>query len=331
MDETEIAPFDCFSEHAEEIIRARYDPRFRTRAHIWPDTGRTLENEREKETLLARVNGVVAGRAILEALSYPLAEIVNLEVAPQFRGRGIASRIVAEAARQAAGMGFLAIHLQTDLDNIAAHHLYARHGFLPATKGQMIRLVRFLNYPMLSQFLSDHPLAMFRSRTSGLSEKPSCELSWTNFTGDDNLAIGLSGGSCQADSDGFGPGVSSCELRIGGNHLNVSLAGPREVNRREVFTAKIAVENRGNVPIDGACRLLLNQGFTPADSHRGGCKFQVGPGASEMVELPVKLAEGFTDELLVKTGSYPSVSVAAEVFVRESVLWLSWPLKLGNA
>jgi len=155
---------DVFARHGEEVLRARYWPGVADRGFEWPATGVTLDNFREKEVIVARVGGVVVGRAILDAVFYPLAELENLEVAPAYRGQGVGSAIVRQAVNAAARAGFLAIHAQTFKDNIPAHRLYTHHGFLAATRGEMLRVWKFLNLPALSQFLYDHPLACSRVR-----------------------------------------------------------------------------------------------------------------------------------------------------------------------
>ena len=74
------------STHGEELIRARYGAEVANHGFEWPQTGVTRDNFRDT-VIVSRVDGVVAGRAILDAAFYPLAELENLEVSPPFRGR----------------------------------------------------------------------------------------------------------------------------------------------------------------------------------------------------------------------------------------------------
>ena len=103
-----------FAQHAEELLRSRYWSGMADRGFKWPATGVTVEDFRDKEVIVARVDGVVVGRAILDAVFYPLAELENLEVAPAHRGRGVGSAIVRYALETAARAGFLAFASSTN-------------------------------------------------------------------------------------------------------------------------------------------------------------------------------------------------------------------------
>ncbi len=145
-DNVEVSFRDRFSTHGEELVRSRIGKGMTESPLTWPNVAPDFDNSRNEQTLVVKVDGVVAGRAVLGAVTYPFAELENLEVMPAFRRRGLASRLVAEAVTRASEMGFLAVHLQTFLNERPAHALYAGHGFLPATQGEMLRMVRFLNY-----------------------------------------------------------------------------------------------------------------------------------------------------------------------------------------
>jgi len=211
---------DEFSRHGEELLVARYGPGVADRGFTWPARGVTAQNYRDTEGIVARVDGVVAGRAILEAVFHPLAELVNLEVHPPYRGRGVGSAIVRHAVETAARAGFLAIHVQTFLNETGPHRLYARCGFLPATRGEMLRLWKFLNLPALAQFLYDHPLALFDSKPGAAGTHL---LHWHEAAGEDELAVTITGGSCQFDSKGVRPAVSGLRLRSGPIRLRATL------------------------------------------------------------------------------------------------------------
>jgi len=154
-----VEPRDNLAEHAEDLLIARYHAGIADHGFQWPAVGITLEDFRDQEGIVARIGGGVVGRAILDREFYPLAELVNLEVARAYRGRGVGSAIVSHAIERAARSGFLAIHAQVFRNNVAAHRLYAHHGFLPATQGEMLRIWKFLNFPVLAQFSDDHPMA----------------------------------------------------------------------------------------------------------------------------------------------------------------------------
>jgi ribosomal protein S18 acetylase RimI-like enzyme len=326
IENVEVAFRDSFSAHGEDVVRSRIGRGMTKSAFTWPERPVDTENWRNYQTLVGKVDGVVAGRAVLEARMYPFAEIENLEVMPAFRGRGVGSGLVSEAVKQASDLGFLAIHLQTFLNNTSAHALYARHGFLPATQGEMLRMVRFLNYPALSHFLSDHPLAMFRSRPA--DDGTMWELSWTDAIGEDALVIGLSGGSCQFDSGGLGPGVKKLELRWGEISLEAGISGDSQASKGETVRVSVSVRNLGSGDMEGAFRLLLNPGFAPAPGTEGASDLAVAAGDVMETEMAVQVLESFDSDFW-KLSSYPSVSVAAEFFIGDHIFWLSHPLKFG--
>jgi GNAT superfamily N-acetyltransferase len=318
----EVTIRDPFCRHGEEVVRSRYGPGVRKRWAEWPQTGVSIEDFRDKEVIVAKVDGVVAGRAILDAVYYPFAELENLEVMPAFRGVGLGGRIVAEAVRRAGSMGFLALHIQTELDNVAAQRLYARHGFLPATQGKMLKLVRFLNYPALTQFLWEHPLALLGSRPVESAGRPIWEFSWADPAGGQELAIRMLGGSCQADSDGYGPGVCSFSQACDDVRLTADFSGPPAVSRGQTFDVELKISNRGPKEARGACRLLLNPGFRPPNGTPGSATFCLAPGTAEVLTLPVVAQDAFNSEVL-RVCAYPSVSTVVEVFIDEMEFWLS--------
>lgn len=318
---------DPFSAHGEELVRSRIGTGVTRSPFTWPQAAVYSENWRDAQTLIAKVDGVVAGRAVLELWTYPFAELANLEVMPACQRRGVGSRLVAEAVRRASDKGFLALHIQTDLDNRDSQSLHARHGFLPATQGEMLRMVRFLNYPALSHFLWEHPLALFQSRRGEEVDGSLWELSWTDPVSADTLSIGLSGGSCQFDSNEFGPAVKTFQIRAAEFHLQSSISGPAEVSKHQAFDLVVEVANTGSKKTEGACRLLLNPGFAAAAGTQGAVEFSVKPGASEKLTLPAQVLESFDDQLW-KACSYPSVSVGVEFFVDDYIFWLSHQVKV---
>jgi len=328
-DDVEVTVRDPFSEHGEELVRSRYAPEVREQWGQWPQTAVSIDDFRDKEVLVAKVRGVVAGRAILDALCYPFAELENLEVLPAFRGRGLASRIVADGAKRAASMGFLAVHIQSELDNVAAHRVYAKHGFLPATQGEMLKLVRFLNYAALFHFLWEYPLALYECHRVEGSGLPVWQLSWVNPIGGEKLGIRLLGGSCQADSAGFGPAVSSFLHSSNGLHLETDIRGPRAVSRGQTFDIELEIANRGLTGASGACRLVLHPGLRPPNGTRGAARFSLEANSTQTLSLPVEVLDSFDDEVL-GICAYRSVSVVVEVFAGDTSFWLSHAIKISR-
>ncbi len=148
-------------EHGESVVRAAdWWPHTRPNRHLhWPAPTFT-DPVKQYPPLVAEIEGKVVGRVFLEAICPPFGELQNMSVLPEFRGRGAGSALVDECVSRLARKGFLAAFLQTGFDNLAAQRLYARKGFTVAARGVMLRLVRFINLPILDRFFYDHPLAL---------------------------------------------------------------------------------------------------------------------------------------------------------------------------
>ena len=314
-----------YQKHAEQVVHSYDGTPIPQEAHIWPSADE-LGAVRSREPLNATLDGVCAGRCFFEAEHYPFAELQNLVVAPQSRGKGVGDALVADAIKRALELGYLAIHLQVARDNTVAHRLYTKHGFLPAQQGELLKMIRFLDYPALALFLSRHPLALPSSRRN--STGALWEMKWEDAVSHDSIAILPAGGSCQADSDGFGPGVGAFELRCGGVQFRADVSAPNEVSKGREFVIGLRVENSGSTEIEGSCRLLLNSGFAPGGDTKGSASLRVAPGASESMALPVIVAESF-DEDFWKYSCFRSVPVCVEVRICEHVFWLAKQVKVG--
>ena len=318
-DSVDVCFRDRFSTHGEELIRSRYWPGQADHSFEWPETGVAPEDFRDKEVIVSRIGGVVAGRAILDAAFYPLAELENLEVSPPFRSRGVGDAIVRHAIETAARAGFLAIHAQTHKDNIAAQRLYARRGFMPVTRGEMLRVWRFLNLPVLSQFLHDHPMALLDSRQASDHEHI---LSWRDTGSEDELAITIRGGSCQSDSDGVGPAVSELRLRSGSVKLTAALDADPSVQLGGTFSTRIALANEGTGELAGGFRVGLNPGFRIASDYPGGEQFSIPPGATVERSVAIALQSDFPVAVL-GICAYPSVPISVDFLLGDHTFWLA--------
>lgn len=318
-DNIEVCFRDCFSTHGEELIRSRYWLGVADRSFEWPRRGVTPEDFRDKEVIAAHIGGVVAGRAILDAAFYPVAELENLEVSPSFRSCGVGSAIVGHAIEAASRAGFLAIHVQTDRDNITAQRLYARHGFMPATRGEMLRVWRFLNLPVLTQFLHDHPMALLDSRQVSDREHLLC---WRDTGSEDELAVTIHGGSCQSDSNGIGPSVTMLRLRSGSVKLTSTLHADPSVHVGGTFSTLITLANEGANELAGGFRFGLNSGFRIVPDYPGGEQFSIAPGATVERAVTVALDSSFPIAVL-GICAYPSVPTTVDFLLGDHTFWLA--------
>jgi len=111
-------------EHAESIVRieAESPEGWPTRHLQWP----APKLPEPHPSLAASIDGKLVGRTYLEAICPPFAELQNMLVLPQFRGRGAGGALVDKCLSYLAQNGFLGVFLQTDLGNTSAQRLYAR-------------------------------------------------------------------------------------------------------------------------------------------------------------------------------------------------------------
>lgn len=79
------------------------------------------------------------------AIQYPEGyELRPIVVHPQFRGRGVADRLVERLIQDARERGYDQIFLYTEADNLPAIGFYTRFGFVPAeTPDESARLFRY--------------------------------------------------------------------------------------------------------------------------------------------------------------------------------------------
>ena len=79
--------------------------------------------------LVARAGLRVAGYSITSMVRHG-AEIASIAVLPQFRGRGVARRLLARSIRDVRSRGAAALWLMVRRDNYPAIELYKRFGFV---------------------------------------------------------------------------------------------------------------------------------------------------------------------------------------------------------
>lgn len=98
----------------------------------WSENG-FISSLRSKDTLylVARENGILAGYCgFLQ--SFDEADITNVAVALEARGRGVGQKMLAELMRRGKDRGILRYTLEVRISNTAAVHLYEKRGFVSA-------------------------------------------------------------------------------------------------------------------------------------------------------------------------------------------------------
>jgi hypothetical protein len=225
-------------------------------------------------------------------------------------------------------MGFLAVFLQTFADNVRAHRLYARKGFVVAAKGEMLRLVRFIGLPVLDVFLYEHPLATY---AASAAEKPGqWFLAWSDWPTGGRLQLTLSGGSCQFDSDGYGPALRALSLAAGGAVFSAQLTGPGVSAKGRDVTLALELANDGPKPLEMWARLLLPQGcMVTGNCQNARSSETIAPRGELRTDFAVTLGSKL-DLSALRCAAFPSIPLTVEVFVDDTSFWLSHTLKVSE-
>jgi len=262
-------------EHGESVVCAADHPGGRLRNLHWPQPP-TIKGF-PCRILVGETGGKIMGRAILETVYPPFAEIQNMHVLESHRGRGVGGAMIDECIAQAGRMGFMAVFLQTHSDYGPAQRLYARKGFFLAGKAQMLRLVRFLNLPVLDAFLHQHPLGTYSA--SPAEGDGAWSLVWSDWVSGDRLQLTLTGGTCDKDSDGHSPGLRTLSLSNGETTASVQLDGPREAAKGSTVELRLSVHNEGAQTVRLCTRLLLPPGCEArGEWSRHGPVLELEPG-----------------------------------------------------
>lgn len=290
-----------------------------TRHRIWPEADADWQARRYYKEYVAEVDGVIAARVGLEAYRPPFAELCNLSVRPDYQRRGLGKMLTQTCLREAARRGFVALFLQTELDNRGAHHLYTGMDFVPTAHGKMLRLLKFLDYPLLADFRRLHPLNQYRCLPAGETGSH-WNLEWHGYICDDLLRLRLEGGSCQSDSDGIGPALTACDWRIDAGARQLSLELQRE-NARDLepgnhVELQITLRNTGKRMESGTFQMILPPGVEISAASPGANRaftWEAAPG-EEIVQPVTLLIEEHFDAGTLWYLNYDSLSVSVESY-----------------
>jgi GNAT superfamily N-acetyltransferase len=303
-----------------------------TRHRYWAEANDEWIAKRYYQEYVTAVEGVIAARIGLEAYRPPFAELVDLSVRPDYRRRGLGALMTQTAMTEAAHRGFAFAFLQTELDNHASHRLYSQQGFVPTVMGKMLRMMKFVDYPLLADFLYRHPLAQYRcTRKSNIVS----ELEWFDYVTDNSLKFHLRGGSCISDSDGVAPSLPHLSWRSEGGQrtLNLTLESEavRGLDPGNHVELRLVVENLGKKTEEGIFQMVLPDGIrvtSPATNREQVFGWRANPG--ERIEQPVTIQiEPDFDPSLLWYLNYKTLPVSMETFWRGNRALLSTTLHLA--
>ena len=112
-----------------ETFAALLDAAFRELVHRYGAEGRSAVHEGAR-FLVGRVEGRAVGCGALQPSAEPsTGELKRMNVAPEFRGRGIASAVLAGLEELGAEVGYCKIRLATGARQPEAMALYERRGY----------------------------------------------------------------------------------------------------------------------------------------------------------------------------------------------------------
>jgi ribosomal protein S18 acetylase RimI-like enzyme len=259
----------------------------------WPEADADWQTRHYFREIVAEVDGVIAARVGLEAYQPPFAQLVDLCVRPEYRRRGLGEQLTRACQEAATRRGFRALFLQTELDNSSAHRLYASLGFVPTAYGKMLRMVKFLDYPLIDDFRRAHPLNQYWC-TPAKDRERTWDMEWHAYITEDYLRLRLEGGSTQSDSAGIGPALTGLVWRVGqgARQLEVKMQpeATHDLEPGDHVALDLLVENRGQRMERGVFQMLLPPGVmvsSPATNQERVFLWETAPG--EQITQPVVL------------------------------------------
>ena len=117
---------DFTPEDSEKLLRLLQQS---PEAAQWPQAQLQPSTANGRNVLVALEHGQAIGFLVLRCMAEQ-AEIENMAVAPQSRGKGIGMALVEEAIHDASDQGALELFLEVRESNTAARRLYERAGFI---------------------------------------------------------------------------------------------------------------------------------------------------------------------------------------------------------
>lgn len=304
------------------------------RHRVWPEADADWQTRHYYREIIAEVEGVLAARVGLEAYRQPFAELIDLSVRPDYRRRGLGEQLTKACQQAAAHRGFNFLFLQTEIDNYAAHHLYTSLDFVPTAHGKMLRMLKFLDYPLLAEFRRTHPLSQY-SCTPVPDRDRAWNLEWNAYVTQDCLRLCLEGGASQSDSDGIGPALTAFDWRVeeGARGLAVQITSEdvRDLEPGHHVELTITAHNYGKRLESGVFQMVLPPGVhvsSPATNAEQAFLWEVAPGEAVTQPLVVQIEPTFDSSGLWYL-NYGSLPVCVETYWEGHRALLSTSLHLA--
>ncbi len=301
-----------------------------SRHRMWPEADADWQSRHYYREIIAEVDGVVAARVGLEAYRQPFAQLIDLSVRPDFRRMGLGELLTKTCQTEAARRGFTALFLQTEIDNHASHRLYTSQDFVPTAHTKMLRMVKFLDFPLLEEFKRTHPLFQYRC-TQANDNQNAWDLEWHAYILQDRLRLRLEGAASRSENDGIGPAISEVEWIAGqgerGLVMSIRSEDVKDLQPGHHVSVEITIRNVGKKREGGVIQMALPVGVrmhSPSTNEQQSFAWELGAG--EEVEQPMVLQiEPAFDNSVLWYLNYSSLPICAEVY------WLGCRAQLSTS
>jgi GNAT superfamily N-acetyltransferase len=269
--------------------------------------------------LVAEVDGRAVGKVTLDTAYPPYSELVNLMVHPDYRRRGVASRLVQGCLEAAETRRCPITLLMTEPENTPVINLYARNGFLTCVPGgpgerEHVWMMRLPDDSLAGRFNSERTSSLFtppRGRTK-FHDRPLYEMRWGDPETGDHLGLLLEGQPGQPAQGGTAPRIAGATVKDGIVTTDILvLEGQTTVEvggdvRFRLFTANNGEED---LHIEGISHLhpegvtMLEESTLPTT---------VKPGKEAITQFKARLNHGFDIPIL----SFSTVLLTLSVSIR---------------
>jgi len=185
--------------------------------------------------LVAEVDGRAVGKVTLDTAYPPYSELVNLMVHPDYRRRGVASRLVQGCIGEARSRGHPIILLMTEPENTPAINLYARNGFINCIPGgpgerEFTWMMRLPEDSVAGRFEREHPSCRFtphRGRTL-FHGRSLYEMLWEDPGTGSLLGMLLEGQPGQPMQGGTAPRIAAATIKDGTRSVDLLICEEQE-------------------------------------------------------------------------------------------------------
>ncbi len=323
MDETDFTIRDSEEEDRARTRQVRWSVGWAeppTHHRTWASVGaEAWVSHHYFREFVAEVNGVLAARVGLEAYCPPFAEISDLSVRPEYRRNGLGRILTQKCLDEAAKRDMAAVFLQTELDNRTAHHLYRSMDFFPTAQGKMLRMVRFVNYPLLAAFRQQYPLHQYRCVP--VADVPrTWSMEWSDYVSQSSLHLQLAGGATKSESEGVAPALRAFDWRSAeaerGLAVTFEAEALRDIEPEHYVELTIRAKNQGKKAESGVFEMILPPGVrvsSPRTNQKKVFAWELAPGEELMQAVEVQIESDFDASTLWYL-NYGSLPVSMETY-----------------